>query len=214
MNQDESTPTRKLCTSKHHQGPRWLLLYNFYPKTYYKHQFTPDGDLIPKSFQSWCMACQRIYQRHYRGLSPNPRPPGLNKDQRNARRRARYQALTPEQKKQKAESRREYERERQAAARRQRGIPPAPTPKSNRRKPLRDKKGRKITNPYTYLPAQPLLNYLTHEAPTAYTQLLSHTSQRRVREARTTGRIELRALDHIILDLDAPHLLPQLYPEE
>lgn len=51
------TPTRKYCTSPHHQGPRWVLALNFHVKVW------DEEKVVPKYLQSRCIACQRIGDR-------------------------------------------------------------------------------------------------------------------------------------------------------
>lgn len=196
----ESSPkrvTRRICTSKHHLGPRWLPITYFYPKTRVN-----SPTLTPITFQSWCMTCQRIENREARGFQPRKlrMSPEERKKRKNESHHRRMQ--DPEYAARRREQQREYQRERLAAKRREQGIPA-------RGKRKLTKRGSK--EPRVMLPAEPLLNYLKTRYDN-YHSVLSLNLHRRVIEAKHAGKIELGAADKILVDLGASHMLHELYP--
>lgn len=81
---------RRLCTSKHHMGPRWMTGVFFHANGW------DECKEQPIRLQSHCQACQRIEVRirngrDRRGIKFNPQRK-LTKDQSAARRRRRHHA--------------------------------------------------------------------------------------------------------------------------
>lgn len=56
---------RKICTSKFHRGPRWVLAVNFIPRTRWPEDYV--GEVYPRSLQSYCLACHRLEEREKHG---------------------------------------------------------------------------------------------------------------------------------------------------
>lgn len=222
----KSRPTstsRRICVSQHHKGPRWIHTLYFNPKTRYPPAgpYGDNEDLPPKSFQSWCKTCQLLHHRARHNYTPKPRQPKRTEEQKRQAQRESYhrRMQDPEYREHRRQYQRENRKKREAARQAllndptptltptslpsiKPGRPPSPPPFITDSPPI-----EKRVN----LPAAPLLTYLDKHVPN-YRQLLPENLNRRIRESRKTQKIELGALDSILMELQSPHLLHELYP--
>ena len=194
---------RKLCMSKHHQGPRWVPILNFAVEARLK-----GG--APLYWTSWCYACARMERRAVRGDSGRRyyEKPRLTSTEKSRKRYARILA-DPEL----HESYKEMWRFQKERKRREKGIQPRTIGPASKKYGLNRHRSGSISK---VLDAGPLLEVFDElekrrkaaqygaafgEMDTATLHdILGETLTRSLRRARQTGRItEVVASD--ILDL-------------
>lgn len=144
--------TRRLCTSKFHQGPRWTLAINFHVKKWGDEEKTWVAGL-----QSECRACQNMRARRDKavreGRDPNlTKPRGkISKAEKAKRKKALYDKNMKNKKFR--EHRRQQMREASTARRRSLGVAPRGSGGWKKHK-------KKLQNHRVYVDATPLLDHL------------------------------------------------------
>lgn len=184
---------RKTCTHRDHKGSRWLPIVYF--PTVGRH---PDGR--PIRFAGWCKTCTYKHER---------------------RRHVANEAVR--------QQKRDYEREYSRIRRRAEGIPPRFPDLEPEYKPPKVGNSKKLT----FLPAAPFLNWLDewmakqteimkahnaggpgrsnggancYAATVGDLAKMAGTTDRRFREARATGKIQLAIVDAVLVAADGPDL--------
>jgi hypothetical protein len=195
----------KHCTSRYHEGPTWLPVSYFYV-----HQRKEDGSV--HRLQSACITCQRLSGRVTSGNRKRGRPYRAKQLSRtgykrstpeeqkiyNEYQRRRYHNMTPEQR----EARRERERFRAEKRRREAGVKPRQF--KNRKTVVKNLNSQKNTGE-ELMESKPLMDWLQREG-------LYRSEIAGVRLANVNGTIHLDQVDRVLVALDCPYILHELYP--
>lgn len=209
---------RKLCTSKHHAGPRWIHAHNFAAA-----QRTRGGEML--YLHVHCRACQNTAIRLRRGLSDKPRKYGRQSPTEKSRQWLDRIYSDPER----HERQKEYWRFQAEKRRRARGAVPRRLKRMQSTGLPRDYHGHSEK----FLPAGPFLEWVegykrvgivsgSGQAarwgpgvlPLEELCKTAGTSDKRVREARTTGKIAEWIVDAILIAAGGRVMVRDLYPED
>lgn len=215
---------RRLCTCKEHKGPRWLPLVYFHVK-----EWGDENKDWVAQYQSWCIACQRVYSRRRKavrqGRDPELTGPkramssGEKKRRKAAEFQRRMRKINPETGLTRREELRALQREAAAGRRREAGISERGGWKRYRVKdPSRDT-----------APVGPLLGFVREwvdrddrairlrregdvrlggwEVDRVFTQNHRHA----LRKAEKMGYISVRMVDSILLAIGRPDVFSVLY---
>ena len=214
------TPSRKLCTSPHHRGARWL------PAVYFHvYRWTDESKTAPRRLQSWCQTCQRIGMRLKNGYKiRKPSHIGVRSGSKGyepqtpdeweryrAYQRQKYAGLSESQQ----EERREYQRIRTEALRREAGIEPRKLKRLERVFQGANQHGGEDEPMLDPQPLAKLIkNHLDHTSISAISKR-GQTSPSKVKEVLScAGPVGLDLADRILTGLDCTHMLYVLYPQE
>jgi hypothetical protein len=221
-------PSRKVCSSPHHRGARWL------PAVYFHvYAWTDESKSIPRRLQSWCQTCQRLHTRLRDGHKPRtnklrvktgdngyePQTEGERERYREYQRQ-RYAGWTDEKK----EDRREYQRFMLEAKRREAGIEPRQMKRLKSELPRRN-----ISTAFTepLLDPAPLGEFLKKHLKSTSIHAMEHRGRVNKRKLEAIiscagevtsypiqARLGLELADRILTGLDCTYLLYVLYPQE
>ena len=204
---------RRLCTSPHHRGPRWL------PITYFAVALWQDNQkTIPKRLMSHCKTCQNLsirerkgYQQHKPSQTGYKRRTEAEKERYRDYRREAWQKRSEAQKR----DRREYDRIRAEARRRAEGVPKRSL--ERHRSSVRKSAANAAHDPQ--LDAAPLCDFieeLVHRHGKSAIARAGNISLDRVDEllARQDKTVTLELADRILTGVGYPEQLAILYPAE
>jgi hypothetical protein len=203
---------RRICTSPHHTGQRWLPIIYFNVSEWHDVQRTK-----PKRIAAHCQTCQRIANRLRNGHEPlQPSKTGYR--QRTPAERLRYQkyrkAKYDQRSAQKRAEAREYARDYAEQRRRAEGVKPRHFRNRHKRpRHLSPQAGE------PHLPAAPLIKFLE--------EMVHRHGLSAVARGSSLGHYNLKALldgeikevtlgeaDRVLTGLGFPHELAIIYPEE
>lgn len=207
--------SRRLCTSPHHRGPRWLPIVYFHVA-----EWADESKTIPRRIQAHCKTCQNENQRLSKGHKPRgesttgyKRRTKAEQERYRAYKRTKYAEMTPEQR----EDRKEYWRIHAEAKRREAGIKPRQFKKRQvsvgsltRERPQPDE---------PVLDANPLAVFLEelvhrHGRTTVAKQGSIGLPQLDSILDGTEATVRLELADRILTGIGYPEQLAILYPQE